>query len=61
MAAESRNSSNVSISLIINSVLPCSGVFVRMVGLPISVGMIASIPYVIVNDDMPVGLRAMVL
>ena len=58
MAADSRNSSTVSSSLIINYVLPCSGVFVRMVG---SVGMIASIPYVIVNEDMPVGLRAVVL
>ena len=56
MPADSRNSSTVSSSLIINSVLPCSGVFVQMVGIPISVGMIASIPYVIVNEDMPVGL-----
>ena len=61
MAADSRNSSTVSSSLIINSVLPCSGVFVRMVGIPISVGMIASIPYVIVNEDIPMGLRAVVL
>ena len=61
MAVDSRNSSIVSSSLIINSILPCSGVFVRMVGIPISVGMIASIPYVIVNGDMPMGLRAMVL
>ena len=61
MAADCRNSLIVSSSLIINSVLPCSGVFVRMVGIPISVGMIASIPYVIVNIDMPVGLRAVVL
>ena len=61
MAADSCNSSTVSSSLIINSVLPCSGVFVRMVGIPISVGMRASILYVIVNGDMPVGLRAVVL
>ena len=61
MAADSRNSSTVSSSLIINSVLPCSGVFVRMVGIPISVGMIASIPYVIVNGDMPVSFQAVVL
>ena len=60
MIADSRNSSTVSSSLIINYVLLCSGVFVRMVGIPISVGMIASIPYVIVNGDMPVGLRAVV-
>ena len=61
MAADSRNSSIVSSFLIINSVLPCSGVFVRMVGIPISMGMIASIPYVIVNGDIPVSLRAVVL
>ena len=61
MAADSRNSSTVSSTLIINFVFPCSGVFVRMVGIPISVGMIASIPYVIVNEDIPVGLRAMVM
>ena len=61
MAADCHNSLIVSSSLIINSVLPCSGVFVRMVGIPISVGMIASIPYVIVNRDMPVGLRVVVL
>ena len=61
MAIDSHNSLTVSISLIINSVLPCSGVFVRMVDIPIYVGMITSIPYVIVNGDMPVGLRAVVL
>ena len=61
MAADSHNSSTVSSSLIINFVFPCSGVFVRMVSILISVGMIASIPYVIVNGDMPVGLRAVVL
>ena len=61
MAANSRNSSTMSSSLIINFVLPCSGVFVPMVGIPIFVGMIASIPYVIVNEDIPVGLQAVVL
>ena len=61
VAADSRNSSTVLSSLIINFILPYSGVFVRMVGIPISVGMIASIPYVIVKGDMPVGLRAVVL
>ena len=58
---DSHNSSTVSSSLIINFVLPYSGVFVWMVGIPISVGMIASIPYVMVNGDMPVGLRAVVM
>ena len=61
MAADSHNSSTVSSFLIINYVFPCSGVFVRMVGIPISVGMMASIPYVIANGDTPVGLRAVVL
>ena len=61
MATDSHNSSIVSSSLIINFVFPYSGVFVRKVGIPISVGMIASIPYVIVNGDMPVGLRVVVL
>ena len=61
MVVDSRNSSTVSSSLIINSVLPCSGMFIRIVGIPISVGIIASIPYVIVNGDILVGLRAMVL
>ena len=61
MAADSRNSSTVSSSLIINYVFPYSGVFVRMVGIPICVGVIASFPYVIVNGDMTVGLRAVVL
>ena len=61
MAADSCNSSTMSSSLIINFVLPYSGVFVRMVGIPISMGMITSIPYVIVNGNMPVGLRAVVL
>ena len=61
MATDSRNSSTVSSSSIINFVFPCSGVFVRMVGIPISVGMMVSIPYVIANGDILVGLRAMVL
>ena len=61
MAADSRNSSTVSSSLIVNSIFPCLEVFVRMVGIPISVGMMASIPYVIANGDTPVDLRAVVL
>ena len=60
-ALDSHNSSTVLSSLIINFVFPCSGVFFRMVGIPISVGMITSIPYVIVNGDTLVGLRAVVL
>ena len=61
MAADSRNSLTVSSSLVVNYVFPCSEVFVRMVGIQISVGMMASIPYEIANGDTPVGLRAVVL
>ena len=61
MDADSQNSSTVSSSLVINSVFPNSGVFVWMVGIPIFVGMMTSIPYVIANGDTPVGLRAVVL
>ena len=61
MAADSCNLSTASSSLIINSVFPSSRVFVRMVGIPISVGMMASIPYVIAKGDTPVGMRAVVL
>ena len=61
MAADSRDLSTMSSSLIINSVLPSSGVFVLMVGIPISVGVMASIPYVIAKGDTPVVMRAMVL
>ena len=61
MAADSRNSSTVSSSLVISSVFPHSEVFFWMVGIPISVGMMASIPYMILNGDTPVDLRAVVL
>ena len=44
MAAISRSSSVVSMFLIMDSVLNCSGISVRSVGIPISVGIIASIP-----------------
>ena len=44
-----------------NSSFPCLGMFFRMVGIPISIGIIASILYVIVNGDIPVGLRVVVL
>ena len=61
MAANLRNSSTMSSSLVVNSVFPCSEVFVRMVGIPISMGMMTFIPYVIANGDTPVGLGAVVL
>ena len=42
--AASRSSSAMSRSLITYSVFDCSGISVRSVGIPISVGTIASIP-----------------
>ena len=61
MAVDSCNSSIVSSSLVVNSLFPYLEVFVRMVGIPISVRMMTSIPYVIAIGDTPVGLRAVVL
>ena len=55
MVADSRNSSTVSSSLVVNSVFPCSKVFVRMVGIPISVGLMASIPYVMETHQWVCG------
>ena len=37
------------------------GIYVRTVGIPISMGMMASIPYVSVNSDTLVGFRLVVL
>ena len=61
MAAVSRGSSAVSRSMIMDSVLICLGISVQSVGIPISVGIIASIPYVSVKGGILVGLRAVVL
>ena len=44
MAAVSHSSSSVSRSLIMDSVLDCSSISVRSVGIPIYVGIIDSIP-----------------
>ena len=43
------------------SVLVSLGIPIRIIGIPISVGMIASIPYVRANGDFPVGFRLVVL
>ena len=43
IAAASRSSSAMSRSLIIDSIFDCSGISIRSVGIPISVGTIASI------------------
>ena len=55
--AASQSSSNVSRSLITASVFASSRISVQMVGIPISVGTIASIPYVRANSDSPIGFR----
>ena len=61
IAVASRSSSAVSSSLIMASMLVSSGIPVRIVGIPISMGMIASISYVRVNGDSLVGFRLVVL
>ena len=38
-----------------------SGIYARIVGIPISVGMMASIPYVRANDDTLVDFHLVVL
>ena len=60
-AATSQNSSVVSRSLAMASAFAFSRISARMVGIPISVGITASIPYVRANGDMPVGFRLVVL
>ena len=61
IAAASRCSSLMSNSLATDSAFSDSGVVVRIVGRPISVGITAFIPYVSSNGEMPVGFRAVVL
>ena len=61
MAAASRSLSVVSRSLIMALTLVSSGILVRIVGIPISVGMIASILYVRANGDSPIGFQLVVL
>ena len=60
-AVASRSSSVVSRSLAMVSAFAFLEIFARTVDIPISVGMMASIPYVRVNGDMPVGFRLVVL
>ena len=51
----------LSKSLIVDSTLVSLGISVRIVGIPIFVGIIASIPYVKANGDSPVSFRLVVL
>ena len=51
----------MSRSLVMASTFASSGISIRMVGIPVSVGMIASILYVRVNGDSPVSFHLVVL
>ena len=57
----SRNLSVVSRSLVIASAFTSLEISIRMVGIPISVGMIDSILYVRAKGDSPVGFLLVVL
>ena len=59
--ATSRSLSAMSRSLIMASVLASSGIPIRIVGLSIFMGMIASILYVRVNGDSRISFRLVVL
>ena len=59
--AASRSSSVVYRSLAMALAFAFLGIFARMVGILIFVGMMASIPYMRVNGDMPVGFRLVIL
>ena len=61
MAAASQILSVVSKSLEMALTFAFSGISAHTVGIPISVGMMASIPYVRANGDTPVGFRLVVL
>ena len=61
MDAASRSLLAVSRSLIMASMLVSLGIPVRIVGIPIFVGMIASIPYLRANGDSLVGFCLVVL
>ena len=60
-ATTSWSLSVVSRSLAMASAFAFSRIFARMVGIPISVGMMASIPYVRVNGDMPISFQLVIL
>ena len=60
-AIASRSSSTISRSLVTASALTCPGIPIRNVGIQISMGIIAPIPYVRANDNIPIGFRLVVL
>ena len=51
----------MSRSLAIASTFSFLEISAHTVGIPISMGMMDSVPYVRTNDDMPVGFRLVVL
>ena len=57
----SRSSSAVSRYLITASMFVSLGISFQIVGIPISMGMIASIPYMRANGDSPTGFHLVVL
>ena len=59
-AATSLSSSVMSGSLAMVSSFAFLGIFARTVGILIFMGMMASIPYIRVNGDTPVGFRLVV-
>ena len=60
-AAASQSLLVVSRSLATTSAFSFLTIYVRTVGIPISTGMMASIPYVKANSDTPVGFQLVVL
>ena len=61
IASASQSSSVMSRSLAMASPFAFLGIYARTVGIPISMGMIASIPYVRANSDIPVDFQLVVL
>ena len=60
-ATTSRSSSVVSRSLAMASEFSFSGISSHTVSIPTSMGMMAFIPYVRANRDMPISFRLVVL
>ena len=60
-ATASQSSSVVSRSLAMASTFAFLGIYAHTVGIPISIGMMASIPHVRTNGDIAIGFRLVVL
>ena len=61
IAAASRSSSVVFKSLAMALTFSFSRISTRTMGIPSSLGMMASIPYLRANGDTPVGFRLVVM